>query len=88
MMARMDRRETLEDVFLSAGVQDVSTNKTANDAKYRAEFARAQAAGHHKSLTLEQYVSLRRAEDGLEPFIPATVAAAAEASGHPLSMED
>jgi len=39
------------------------------NAKYKAEFSEARKQGFYSSLTEEQYVSLRRAEEGLEPFV-------------------
>ncbi len=41
-----------------------SVNPSVNDAAYKAEFK----AGSYR-MTEEQFVSLRRAEDGLEPFM-------------------
>ena len=41
------------------------SNATVNDSKYKAEFK----AGTFQ-MSEEQYVSLRRSEDGLEEFIP------------------
>lgn len=44
-------------------------SKSDPDAEYKAEFAALPPA--EKTMTLDQFVSLRRAEDGLEPFIKA-----------------
>ena len=59
------------------------SNTTVNDAKYRAEFK----AGKYQ-MTEDQFVSLRRSEDGLEEFIPSKPAAApTDAALNPLASE-
>lgn len=68
-----------------SGATDVSTkiDASANDAKYKAEFT----SGTYQ-MTEEQFVSLRRAEDGLEPFIPNTPPqAATDVALNPLASE-
>lgn len=51
---------------LSKGLQvSQSNDPTVNDQKYKAEFK----AGQYK-MSEAEYVSLRRAEDGFESFIP------------------
>ncbi len=88
MEARMDQREVLAEQIISGSVwygdsveldieRTIAVSKqnnaaTINDAAYRAEFK----AGSYK-MTEDQFVSLRRAEDGLEPFIPDKPAAQA-----------
>ncbi len=78
MDARMDCRDswTAQDLLslLWAGSEDIlnrrsevttSIDVTVNDSKYRAEFK----AGTYQ-MSEAEFISLRRAEDGLEPFIP------------------
>ena len=51
--------------FLRSSQVSQSNDPSRNDAAYRAEFK----AGKY-SMTEAEFVSLRRAEDGLEDFIP------------------
>jgi hypothetical protein len=78
-MSQMDQRFADDQTFLESLWSDSqlpiskgstvsqSNNPAVNDAQYKAEFK----AGTYQ-MTEEQFVSLRRAEDGLEEFIPAT----------------
>jgi len=82
-MASMDSRFADDQTFLESLWSDSqlpiskgstvsqSNDPTVNDAKYRAEFK----AGKYQ-MTEAEFVSLRRAEDGLEEFIPSKPPAA------------
>jgi hypothetical protein len=64
--ARQHIEESSKQPVYSRGSQvSRATNPTVNDEQYKAEF---KATKHNMSEA--EYVSLRRAEDGLEPFIP------------------
>ena len=70
-------------VFSRSSKVSQTIDPTVNDAKYRAEFQ----AGKYQ-MTEEQFVSLRRAEDGLEPFIAdKPQAAATDPAMNPLASE-
>lgn len=72
-----------QSVFDRSSKVSQSNNPTVNDAKYRAEFQ----AGKYQ-MTEEQFVSLRRSEDGLEPFIAdKPPAAATPVAMNPLASE-
>ena len=63
MSGYMDAR--FSDVQTFLGSSQVSQTNTVNDEKYKAEFK----AGTY-SMTEDQYVSLRRVDDGLEQLVP------------------
>ena len=81
--ARQHFEESSTQPVFSRSSKMSQSNTTVNDAKYRAEFQ----AGKYQ-MTEDQFVSLRRAEDGLEPFIAdKPQAAATDPAMNPLASE-